>query len=145
MDDRLKNRRTIKINLFLIYTLFFFSLLNNPRLNMYFNQKPSELSCSVRETRTNLMFFSMPLSVYILKVHCIAVWAKAKLFLDYLGILSLDKSILNGNFRLCKIISVVNFNNISKLSLTFIFITKFGDNLKLFQIPFFCLVFLHIQ
>lgn len=59
---------------------------------MYFNHEPSELFCSIRKNRTNLMFFSMRLSVYILKVRYIAVGAKAKLFLDYLGILSLDKS-----------------------------------------------------
>lgn len=91
LDDRLKNRKTIKIKLFLyIYSGFF--LLNNSRSNMHFNQKASELFCWVRETRTNLVFFSMHLSVYIQKVRYTVVLAKAKLFLDYLGKLPLDKS-----------------------------------------------------
>lgn len=59
---------------------------------MHFNQETSELFCWVREKRTNLVFFSMHLSVYIPKVHYTVVLAKAKLFLDYLGKLPFDKS-----------------------------------------------------
>lgn len=61
---------------------------------MHFNKKKkiSELFCWVRENSTNLVFFSMHLSAYMKKVHYTVVLAKAKLFLDYLGKLPLDKS-----------------------------------------------------
>lgn len=107
---------------------------------MHFNQKASELFCWVRENRTNLVCFSMYLSVCVQKVHYTAVLAKAKLFLDYPG-----KLPLNGNLRLCKITTDVYFKNISKLSLTFAFIKAFGDNIKLSRILFFGLIFPHIQ